>query len=77
MQVNALGDDGRLTALGQHMALLPMDVRMAKFILFGAILRCLDPVLTIAASMSYRSPFVAPFEMRSEASKSHALCPVL
>ena len=28
---------------------------------------CLDPVLTIAASISFRSPFVSPFEKRDEA----------
>lgn len=26
--------------------------------LFGAIFRCLDPALTIAATLSYKSPFV-------------------
>ena len=29
----------------------------AKMLLFGAILRCLSPVLTIAATLSYKSPF--------------------
>lgn len=27
--------------------------------LLGAIFRCLDPVLTVAASLSYKSPFVS------------------
>lgn len=27
--------------------------------LFGAIFRCLDPALTIAATLSYKSPFVS------------------
>ena len=27
--------------------------------LFGAIFRCLDPALTIAASLSFKSPFVS------------------
>lgn len=33
------------------MAQLPMDVRLAKILIFGAILHCLDPILTVAASM--------------------------
>ena len=28
--------------------------------LFGAIFGCLDPILTIAASLSFRDPFVIP-----------------
>lgn len=27
--------------------------------LFGAIFRCLDPALTIAATLSFKSPFVS------------------
>ena len=48
-----------LTPLGYHLAGLPVDVRIGKLMLFGAIFRCLDPVLTIAASLSFRSPFVS------------------
>lgn len=33
------------------MAQLPLDVRLAKLLIFGAVLRCVDPVLTIAACM--------------------------
>jgi hypothetical protein len=38
-------------------------------ILFGAIFRCLDPILTIAAIMSFKSPFYSPMEQRDEARK--------
>lgn len=50
-----------LTALGAHLAALPVDVRIGKLMLFGAIFCCLDSALTIAACLSYKSPFVAPF----------------
>jgi HrpA-like RNA helicase len=33
---------------------------------FGCIFRCLDPILTIAASMSVRNPFIVPFDKRDE-----------
>lgn len=35
--------------------------RIGKLMLFGAIFRCLDPALTIAATLSYKSPFVCTF----------------
>jgi len=35
--------------------------------LFGAIFGCLDSVLTIAACLSYKSPFVAPFQKKEQA----------
>ncbi|XP_070503518.1 putative ATP-dependent RNA helicase DHX57 [Chironomus tepperi] len=56
-----------LTPLGSHLALLPVDVRIGKLMLFGAIFQCLDSVLTICASLSHKSPFVSPFTKRQEA----------
>ena len=67
--VGALDSKGGLTPLGFHLAGLPVDVRIGKMILFGAIFRCLDSALIIAAALSYRSPFVAPFGKRDEAKK--------
>lgn len=60
-------DDENLTALGSHLALLPVDVRIGKLMLFGAIFQCLDSVLTICACLSHKSPFVSPFSKRQEA----------
>ena len=56
-----------LTPLGYHLASLPVDVRLGKMMLYGAIFRCLDPVLTVAAGMSLRSPFYAPLDRRDAA----------
>lgn len=58
-----------LTPLGYHISSLPVDVRIGKLMLFGAIFQCFDSVLTIAASLSYKSPFVSPFSKRNEADK--------
>ena len=66
-QLGALDDRENLTPLGQHLATLPVDVRVGKMLLYGSMLGCLDPVLTIAAVLSGRSPFVAPLEKREEA----------
>ncbi len=61
-----------LTPLGHYLALLPMDVGLGKALLFSAILGCLDPVLTIVASLCNRSPLRAPHDMLDEARAQHA-----
>lgn len=57
--LGALTQQEKLTPLGYHLASLPVDVRIGKLMLFGAIFRCLDPALTIAASLAFKSPFVS------------------
>lgn len=56
-----------LTALGEHLAKLPVDVRIGKLLLFGAIFDVADEALTVAATLSFRTPFLAPFDKRAEA----------
>ncbi|XP_028250740.1 putative ATP-dependent RNA helicase DHX57 [Parambassis ranga] len=67
--LGALTADEKLTPLGYHLACLPVDVRIGKLMLFGAIFRCLDPALTIAASLAFKSPFVSPWDKREEANE--------
>jgi hypothetical protein len=40
------------------LAALPVDVRIGKMLIFGAILGVTEPVLTMAAAMGFRSPFM-------------------
>jgi len=68
-EVAALDSTQELTPLGWHLAGLPIDVRIGKVLLFGAIFKCLDSALTIAACLSYRTPFASPFGKREEAMK--------
>lgn len=56
----ALDKEQELTPLGVHLARLPVEPHIGKMILFGALFCCLDPVLTIAASLSFKDPFVIP-----------------
>jgi HrpA-like RNA helicase len=56
-----------LTALGFHLATLPVDPRVGKMMIYGSLFGCIDPALTVAASMSARSPFVSPFDQRDAA----------
>jgi len=67
--VGALDAEDQLTPLGHHLAALPVDVRIGKLMLYGAIFQCLDSVLTIAACLSNKSPFVSPLNKRTEADK--------
>uniref|UniRef100_A0A6Q2WUT0 RNA helicase n=1 Tax=Esox lucius TaxID=8010 RepID=A0A6Q2WUT0_ESOLU len=60
MDLNALDRSEALTPLGFHLARLPVEPHIGKLILFGALLGCLDPVLTIAASLSFKDPFFIP-----------------
>ncbi|KAM3875184.1 ATP-dependent DNA/RNA helicase DHX36 [Diretmus argenteus] len=60
IDLNALDRSENLTALGVHLARLPVEPHIGKLILFGALLGCLDPVLTIAASLSFKDPFFIP-----------------
>lgn len=63
--LGALTSEEKLTPLGYHLASLPVDVRIGKLMLFGTIFRCLDPALTIAASLAFKSPFVSILNLRA------------
>lgn len=41
-----------LTPLGVHLAMLPLDCRVGKMLIYGAVFGCLDDMLSIAASLS-------------------------
>ena len=56
-ELQALDPQQSLTPLGHHLATLPCDVRIGKMLLFACMLRCLHPVLVIAAvELSYTPP---------------------
>ena len=61
----------RLTPLGKHLAKLPVHVRLGKILIMGALLHCLDDALTIAASLSTKSPFSTNVSNASEATAAH------
>jgi HrpA-like RNA helicase len=62
-----------LTALGQHLAKLPVDARVGKMLIFGAVFKCTDAILTIAASLSAsKSPFASSFHDSQQAKAAHS-----
>ena len=71
-------DDDRvevLTPLGTILASLPVDPRIGRMMVYGAIFRCLEPTLIIAASLAFRSPFFSPMEKREEADRVSVFAP--
>ncbi|XP_036894439.1 ATP-dependent RNA helicase DHX29 [Sturnira hondurensis] len=65
-------NEPKLTPLGQHLAGLPVNVKIGKMLIFGAIFGCLDPVATLAAVMTEKSPFTTPIGRKEEADLAKA-----
>ncbi|CAA7396962.1 unnamed protein product [Spirodela intermedia] len=59
-EVGAIDGDEKMTPLGYHLAKLPVDVLIGKMMLYGALFSCLSPILSVAAFLSHKSPFVTP-----------------
>ncbi|KAI5921017.1 P-loop containing nucleoside triphosphate hydrolase protein [Camillea tinctor] len=70
VDVRALTSTEDLTPLGYQLARLPLDVFLGKLVLQGAIFKCLDMAITVAAILSSKSPFTAPFGQRSQADQA-------
>lgn len=58
------GDE--LLPLGRHLAMLPMDCRLGKLVIFGCLLHCVEAAVVIAAFLSQRTVFRAPVDKREE-----------
>eukprot|EP01060_Flectonema_neradi_P009141 TRINITY_DN16535_c0_g1_i1.p1 TRINITY_DN16535_c0_g1~~TRINITY_DN16535_c0_g1_i1.p1 ORF type:complete len:1150 (+),score=225.64 TRINITY_DN16535_c0_g1_i1:71-3520(+) len=69
-EIGAIGPKNDITSLGMHLANLPLEPKVGKLILFGCLLRCLDPCLTIAAALQSKSPFSASQDQKLEASQA-------
>lgn len=73
VDVRALTMAEELTPLGHQLARLPLDVFLGKLILLGSVFKCLDMALTVAAILSSKSPFTAPFGQRAQAHNAKML----
>ncbi|KAL2904576.1 DExH-box ATP-dependent RNA helicase DExH7 chloroplastic [Bienertia sinuspersici] len=69
-EVGAVDENEVLTPLGHHLAKLPVDLLLGKMMLYGAIFGCLSPMLSIAAFLSYKSPFVQLKDQREFVERS-------
>ncbi|EQL02767.1 DEAD-like helicase [Ophiocordyceps sinensis CO18] len=73
IDVRALTTAEDLTPLGRQLARLPLDVFLGKLILLGTVFKCLDMAITVAAILSSKSPFSAPFGQRAQADNARML----
>lgn len=60
----------KLTAMGRHMSMIPVDLRLSKMLVLATIFNCLDPILTVAALLSSKPLFTSPIDKRDEAKKA-------
>ncbi|XP_010424847.1 PREDICTED: DExH-box ATP-dependent RNA helicase DExH5, mitochondrial isoform X2 [Camelina sativa] len=69
--IGALDENEYLTTLGRYLSKLPMEPKLGKMLILGAILGCLDPILTVVAGLSVRDPFLTPQDKKdlAEAAK--------
>ncbi|CAL0316400.1 unnamed protein product [Lupinus luteus] len=70
--IGALDGNENLTILGRYLIMLPMEPKLGKMLILGSIFNCLDPILTVAAGLSVRDPFLTPLDKKdlAEAAKS-------
>ncbi|KAF8844041.1 P-loop containing nucleoside triphosphate hydrolase protein [Paxillus ammoniavirescens] len=70
VEVRALTPTEDITPMGRLLSKLPTDVHLGKFLLTAVVFRCLDPALTIAASLNSKSPFITPLGLELEADRA-------
>ncbi|KAF9474475.1 P-loop containing nucleoside triphosphate hydrolase protein [Pholiota conissans] len=70
VEVRALSSNEEITPMGKLLSKLPTDVHLGKFLLIATIFRCLDPALTIAATLNSKSPFLIPLGLEQEADRA-------
>ncbi len=60
-----------ITPLGKHLSKLPVHIRLGKMLIFGTLFKVLDKILTIAASLSSKSPFATDMDNSHQAEAAH------
>ena len=61
----------RLTKLGEQMARLPIDPKIARILLAAKKHNCMAEILVIASALSIQDPRERPLEVRDAAAKAH------
>lgn len=67
VEVKALTATEDITPMGHLLSKLPMEVHLGKVLLIAALFKCLDPALTIVATLNSKSPFITPFGLEDQA----------
>lgn len=61
---------------GRYLTMLPMEPKLGKMLIVGAIFNCLDPIMTVVAGLSVRDPFLTPLEKKDVSCLHHLYCNV-
>ena len=71
-ELQALNNQGQLSALGQRLAQLPIDPRLARMLLAGLKFGALSELLIITSFLAIQDPREMPSEARTGAQQKHA-----
>ncbi|XP_074041898.1 3'-5' RNA helicase YTHDC2 isoform X2 [Leptinotarsa decemlineata] len=69
--LGALDKEEDLTILGGYLAKLTIEPHLGKMLIYSVIFRCIEPILTLTASMTHKDPFQLPAQanLRSNATE--------
>jgi len=59
--IGAFDESENMTELGQRLCSIAIEPRICKMVLWATLLGCADPALKIGCAISYRDPFVLPY----------------
>jgi len=71
-EVNALDKEGKLTVVGQQLAKLPVDPKLARMLIEAKELSCLNEVSIIVSGLSVQDPREKPADKMQQADAKHA-----
>jgi len=71
LELGAIENDRQASALGRELDNWPLDVRLARMIIEGSKMGCLEDILVIAAALSIQDPRERPHNARQTADEAH------
>ena len=71
LELGAVNEHNGLTKLGEQMAHLPIDPKIARILLAAKKHDCMAEILVIASALSIQDPREQPLEARDAAAKAH------
>jgi ATP-dependent helicase HrpA len=71
-ELGAVDEQNNLTAIGQELARLPLDPRIARMLVAARAERCVREVRTLAAALSVQDPRARPLDRAAAADERHA-----
>ncbi len=66
-------DHLNLTRIGQHMARMPIDPRLARMLVAGSDFDCIREMLIVVAALAVQDPRERPANKRTQADQKHAV----